>query len=183
MGGYSKMGWRGKNMACTGPHSSYPVCAYSTATSVVFFFFIYCLGCLVHLWCGSLKVASLWSNLQSDRVLPDWRALFFVLLSVNDYLISCCDLLVALVLGAWKPLLRSPWGKDHLWLCSTDLGLHLGTQVTQEPSIACKVHSRVSLCLINNWAHLSSFWNDEGNKVLLCICNESLLSHQDSSPL
>lgn len=30
-----------------------------------------CLGCLLHLWCGSLKVASLWSNFPSEVALPD----------------------------------------------------------------------------------------------------------------
>lgn len=47
-----------------------------------------------------MKVVNLWSNLQSEVMLPDWSALSSVLLSPVDELVLCCDFLAVLVRGS-----------------------------------------------------------------------------------
>lgn len=157
-------------MVCTGPPRSCPVCVYSEATSGIFA----SLGCLVHLWCGSVKAINLWSHLQSEVELPDWSAPFSVLLSAADCLMACCDLLAALVSEVYPErhyyrvtlLQRSPLAIQH------SLGVYIWTEPRLHRCSALLVMSVVGVLSVWPTLGLSLIvWSDGGGKVLLCICD------------
>lgn len=176
MGGCRKMGWRGRNMACTGPHSSGPACAYSTTTSGFFW-----------LWGGLMwkcEGGKLVVQLPVWDTAPCLACPFLCPLSTTDYVISCCDLLVALVSGPWKPLLQGYLEAKITSGYAAQIWVYMWTEPRLHGSLtllAKSVVGRVSLCLTNARLTSHNSGMTERDKVLLCICTESLLFHLDSS--
>lgn len=89
-------------MTCPGPHSGF-LCVFIPQQHLVCGFVILFLFCLSWVPGLSLKwqyeVVNLWSNLQSEVMLPDWSALSSVLLSTVDEPVLCCGFLAVLVRG------------------------------------------------------------------------------------